>query len=355
MKDHSLRKIVIGIIVFIILLLVVGFSVLMLTEYEPEDIEELTVEGEATKKLKQDEDIKLLTYNLGYLSLDSTQDFFMDGGESVMPKTASNVNKNLAAIQNLIQNEDADIYLFQEVDYKAKRSYNMNQYEGLKKDFDGTATYAFYHKCLYIPYPIFNSVGHVESGMTILNKFALTATRIALPSAYSWPMRAVMFKRCLMVQRMQVENCDKELVVINLHLEAYDDGNTRLEQLEILKNLMLEEYEKGNYVIAGGDFNQKFPVVDNSKYPVLDDSHFSAATIPEDFLPEKWKYAVDGSKPTSRLLNEVYSGNYDNTQLYVIDGYILSPNVELKSVETIENSFSYSDHQPVRLTVKLKK
>lgn len=355
MKDHTLRKMIIGIVIVFLVSLAIGFSILMLTEYKPEDVEELTVEGKATEKLEQDKDIKLLTYNIGYLSLDSTQDFFMDGGKSVMPKTASNVNKNLAAVQNLIKNEDADIYLFQEVDYNSKRSYNMNQYEGLKKDFEGTATYASYHNCLYIPYPIFNPVGHVESGMVVLNKFSSTSTRIALPSAYSWPMRAVMFKRCLMVERMKVENTDKELVVINLHLEAYDDGNTRLEQLEILKKIMVEEYEKGNYVIAGGDFNQKFPDVDNSKYPVIDDSHFSAATIPEDFLPEKWKYAVDGSKPTSRLLNEVYSGNYDNTQLYVIDGYILSPNVKLKSVETIENSFSYSDHHPVRLTVSLKK
>lgn len=355
MRDHGLRKIIIWIVVIILILLLIGFATLMITEYMPEDVEELKIDGKATKILKQGEEIKLLTYNLGYLSLDSTQDFFMDGGKNVMPKTASNVNKNLAALQNLIENEDADIYLFQEVDYKAKRSYNMNQYEGLKKDFKGEATYAIYHKCLYIPYPILNPVGHVEGGMAILNKFSSSATRVALPSAYSWPMRAVMFKRCLMVERMKIDGTDKELVLINLHLEAYDDGNTRLEQLEILKKLMIDEYNKGNYVIAGGDFNQKFPVVDNSIYPVLDDSHFSAATIPEDFLPEKWQYAVDGSKPTSRLLNETYSGNYDNTQLYVIDGYILSPNIELKSVETIENAFSYSDHQPVRLSVKLNK
>lgn len=355
MRDNSLQKIIIGIVVFILSILVLGFAILMITEYMPEDVENLSIDGKATKTLKQDEEIKLLTYNLGYLSLDSTQDFFMDGGKNVMPKTASNVNKNLAALQNLIENEDADIYLFQEVDYNAKRSYNMNQYEGLKKDFKGEATYAFYHKCLYIPYPILNPVGHVEGGMAILNKFSSTATRIALPSAYKWPMRAVMFKRCLMVERMKIDESDKEFVLINLHLEAYDDGNTRLRQLEILKELMVEEYNKGNYVIAGGDFNQKFPVVDNSKYPVLDETHFSAATIPEDFLPKKWNYAVDGSKPTSRLLNEVYSGNYDNTQLYVIDGYILSPNIELKSVETIENSFSYSDHHPVRLSVKLNK
>ena len=68
-----------------------------------------------------------------------------------------------------------------------------------------------------------------------------------------------------------------------------------------------------------------------------------------------WRRETDASKPTSRLLNEVYSGNYDNTQLYVIDGFLISPNIEKKSVETIENNFSYSDHHPVKIKIELKK
>ena len=94
MRRHTGLKIFLAIIFTILALLLIGFSILMLTEYKPAEVEELTIDGEATKELVQDEEIKILTYNLGYLSLDSTQDFFMDGGESVMPKTASNVNKN---------------------------------------------------------------------------------------------------------------------------------------------------------------------------------------------------------------------------------------------------------------------
>ena len=355
MKDYTLRKILIGIIIVILAVLLIGFSILMLTEYKPEDVEELIVEGESTKKLEQDKDVKLLTYNLGYLSLDSTQDFFMDGGESVMPKTASNVNKNLAAVENFMANEDVDIYLFQDVDINAKRSYETNEYEGLKNNFKGTSTYATDYKCIYVPYPILSPVGHVESGMVMLNKFSNISSRVSLPSAYNFPIKALMAKRCLMIQRIKVEETDKELIVINVHLDRYDDGSIRLEQLEVLKSFMIDEYNKGNYVIAGGDFNLKFSVVDNSKYPVIDNTYFSAEIIPDDFLPKNWNYAVDGSKPTSRLLNEVYSGNYDNTQLYVIDGYILSPNVKKEAVETIENAFSYSYHQPVKLTIKLEK
>jgi endonuclease/exonuclease/phosphatase family metal-dependent hydrolase len=117
---------------------------------------------------------------------------------------------------------------------------------------------------------------------------------------------------------------------------------------------MKAEYEKGNYVIAGGDFNQTFPDVDTEKFPIIDTKNFVPTQISKDYLPDGWSFVTDYDKPTSRLLNEVYSGNYDNTQLYIIDGYIISPNIECKSVETIENNFSYSDHQPVKIKIKLK-
>ena len=81
----------------------------------------------------------------------------MDGGKGVRPKNATNVTKNLAAVKTFIQNQDADVYLFQEVDKKAKRSYNINEYDGLREDFEGTATYAAMFNSLYIPYPIFGA------------------------------------------------------------------------------------------------------------------------------------------------------------------------------------------------------
>jgi len=43
-----------------------------------------------------------------------------------------------------------------------------------------------------------------------------------------------------------------------------------------------------------------------------------------------------------------------NWQYYIIDGFILSPNVELQSICTFDESFVYSDHNPVELTVYLK-
>lgn len=54
---------------------------------------------------------------------------------------------------------------------------------------------------------------------------------------------------------------------------AYDDGEGKLAQTKMLSDLLQKEVEKGNYVIAAGDFNQSFSNVDTGAYsdhnPVL--------------------------------------------------------------------------------------
>ena len=85
----------------------------------------------------------------------------------------------------------------------------------------------------------------------------------------------------------------------------------------------------------------------------MDISHFSPTKLNHDDIPDGWKFVTDYTKPTSRLLNEVYSGTYEDTQLYIIDGFIVGPNIEIMNVEVIENNFLYSDHQPVKLEMKL--
>ena len=109
-------KIFLVIMLAIIVILLILFAILMLTEYKPKDVEQLNVEGNATKVLNLEEKVKILTYNIGYLSLDKTQDFFLDGGTSVRPKTNENVLKNLDGVNEIIASQNPDICLLQEVD-----------------------------------------------------------------------------------------------------------------------------------------------------------------------------------------------------------------------------------------------
>ena len=49
----------------------------------------------------------------------------------------------------------------------------------------------------------------------------------------------------------------KELVLYNVHLSAYtSDGKIAEEQLRMLIEDMQEEYNKGNDIVCGGDFNK---------------------------------------------------------------------------------------------------
>ena len=77
--------------------------------------------------------------------------------------------------------------------------------------------------------------------------------------------------------------------------------------------------------------------------------------LDEKLLPEGWTLAFDLTTPSCRLLNQPYDpGDAAGTQYYVIDGLILSPNVELRSVETLDAGFAYSDHNPVKIQIVLR-
>ena len=180
------------------------------------------------------------------------------------------------------------------------------------------------------------------------------ATRISLPVPFKWPVRIGNLKRALLVERLAVAGSDKELVLVNLHLEAYSSGKGRDAQMRQLVDFLKAEYEKGNYCIAGGDFNQSFPGIDSETFRLKNKDSFIPGELSPDMLPAGWQFATDTQTPSSRLNNIPYSGNPETTQLYVIDGYIISPNVERLSVKTADLGFRYSDHNPVEITLSLK-
>lgn len=339
-------------------LLIIGGTLVYvtLTEYKPLAVESLDISKEGKSNLNLNEVISLTTLNVGYCSLDKSQDFFMDGGKNVRPSSDENVNANFNGISDYIEQGNFDIVLFQEVDEDSKRSYHFNQREQFNKRLDGSSTFALNFCANYVPYPFPDMIGKVKSGLYTLSHFQpLSAERISLPQSFSWPVRTVNLKRCLLIERIPIDGSDRQLSLINLHIEAYSEGAAKEAQTEFLKNILEEEYEKGNYVIAGGDFNQSFPGVDESRYPnVYESENFEATSLPVDMLNPGWSFVFDDTVPTSRLNNKPYSGDYSDTQLFVIDGYIISPNVELKQVKTRDLNFENTDHNPVEMKVILK-
>ena len=197
-------------------------------------------------------------------------------------------------------------------------------------------------------------MGKIHSGLFTTTGFAVTsADRIALPCPFTWPLSTANLKRCLLVTRHPVAGSGHELVLVNVHLEAYDDGEGKIAQTRQLMDFLQEEYQKGNYVITGGDFNQIFPGGQKA-WPNTHPELWTPGVLDTDMLGG-FGCAYDLTVPTCRLLNQPYDpSDTVNTQYYAIDGFLISPNVEVSAVKTLDLGFENSDHNPVLLTVSLK-
>ena len=344
--------------VLLVLLLVVVLAVggllgfLTVTEYKPADVESLEIRtlDEGSLGPVPAEGLSVLSWNIGYAGLGKEQDFFMDGGSSSRPGSAELVTRYLNGIRESLDAQGADLVLLQEVDTDASRTYGIDETTAL---IHGSGVHALNYSCPFVPIPL-PPMGKVHSGLFTTADYTVTgAERVALPCPFSWPLSAANLKRCLLVSRLPVEGSDRELVLVNLHLEAYDDGEGKIAQTKQLMGLLQEEYEKGNYVIAGGDFNQVFPG-SLDVYPNNHPDLWTVGALEEASLPEGFRYAFDTAVPTCRLLNQPYvPADTENTQYYVIDGFIVSPNVTVEEVENLDLGFENSDHNPVRMTVNL--
>ncbi|MDD5955594.1 MAG: hypothetical protein PUC40_01245 [Lachnospiraceae bacterium] len=64
---------------------------------------------------------------------------------------------------------------------------------------------------------------------------------------------------------------------------------------------------------------------------------------------------MDGDHASCRSLDRPYAGSDRSSfQYYIIDGFIVSDNIDVQSLRTLPLNFRNSDHNPLVLTVKLK-
>jgi endonuclease/exonuclease/phosphatase family metal-dependent hydrolase len=162
-------------------------------------------------------------------------------------------------------------------------------------------------------------------------------------------------KRCVLVSRIPVEDTGRELVLFNLHLEAYDSGEGKVAQTNMLAKLLEEEAARGNYVVAGGDFNQIFSTADGMKYAASPDK-WQAGRIFITQFDGVWQFMMDNDVPSCRSLDQPYEGaDKENFQYYLIDGFIVSANLRVEKFENRNLGFVVSDHNPVYMELRLRR
>jgi hypothetical protein len=313
-------------------------------EYRPDDRETVEVSGNPPVRPVFNHPLELYSWNIGYASLDASQDFFLAGGRGVRPPADSNVEANIWAIQAFLSGNAPDSVFLQEVDRGSNRSYGVDEAGYFSGTWKGSSAYAVNYRCVFVPFPLFRFTGRVESGLLTLNSYGAAAERVALPEPFGWPERLFRLKHCLLVERVPLQDSEAQLVLVNVYL----DGVSLTARLAAFCRA---EYERGNYVVAGGTFNQNFPGLEAAFPPRAG----RAAPPPLDraLFGEEWTFAADPSVPSSRLLDRPYEKGATDNQFFLMDGFILSPNVTLISAETVDLDFRNSDHNPVKLAFSL--
>lgn len=334
------------------------------------------------------------TYNLGFGAYDQAFTFFMDKGEMKDGTKTAGVGSRASSKEAARQNTDGaiasvktdlgspDFMFFQEVDENADRSHGVNQRGAIETAFDAyAAAYASNFHSGYLFYPVTNPHGSVNSGILTLSKYKVRdAVRRSFPVDESFPTKFFDLDRCFTVTTVSVE-AGKNLILINVHLSAYDKGGAiRAKQLGMLKAAMAEAYDNGkNYVIVGGDFNHdivKAAAGERGKDSLSEGNGGLADLFPSDQKKPDWVRQMtiddldDGGVyrfaaaenfdkvPTCRATDIAYQKKPDGSLVnysVIIDGFIVSKNIEFDKddVKNIDNDFRYSDHQPVWMRFSL--
>lgn len=350
----------ISLVLFAVVLVTGMLEYLMLTEYRPRETESVGVNPAYSDPLRKGDTLHILTWNCGWGGLG---DYYAEGGKGFYTSDKERVTDNLTGITEASAMVDPDVVFYQEVDRESMRSHNIDEpivicnvlMEEYEEEY--TTAFAYNYDVRFVPFPV-PPVGKVRSGLMTLTDFSVeTAERIWLPSSSGWPGRLVSPKYCLLKESIPVLDSDRSLVLFNLQLEpgsvSGKDGEEDA-QIRALMDLMNEEAQKGNYVIAGGDFGRAFSSTDISAYMREEDESLPAA-IDTEKTGGDWQYLMDSDYPTCRSLEKPYEGaDRDGNRYYVIDGFIVSSNIEVKFCETQNMDFAFSYHNPVLVECVLK-
>lgn len=322
------------------------------TDYQPEKIETLVIQGKG-EPLEDTTTLQVLTWNIGYCGLGKESDFFYDGGKTVHSKKEW-VEKNLKGVVSVLNSlkDSLDFALLQEADNYSARSWDSSQIGTVARLFPQYATtFGKNYDVKFVPVPYTEPMGHVQSGIFTLSRLKPTkAQRHQLNAYFNFPDYLFYLDRCFTTHTIPLKN-GKQLTLINTHNSAYDPkGEMKKIELEQIKTVLLEAAKNGNYVIMGGDWNQYPPNFKGIKGFAPKHNH-PANWVTENYPEAGWKWAYQTEVPTNRA--NLTPFHPDSSYQTVIDYFLVSPNVEVSYTKGIDLGFDYSDHQPVLMKVKL--
>ena len=315
----------------ILLLIVVLFAVFFFWGSSPTiDEKEYAkiIINDYNSTITNDSVYSIVTYNVGYLS-------GMTNNRAVA-KPKKMFDDNMQKVVSVFKKVDPDIIAFQEIDYAAARSFDVDQENEIAKlgyNFVARGVNWDEH---YVPFPYWPPsmhFGKIVSGQSILSKYELKDyERIVLERVANNPFYRDAFYLDRLVQVVKVQLDGKEVVVINLHLEAFDKS-TRIRQMNYVINLF-NKYKKQYPTILLGDFNSR--------------ARDLSAGIQKIFIMEGvGNAAFSAVNP---------SNTFDTKNPFERIDYIFytEDSIEYVSGQVLNDLGQASDHLPVEMKFKLK-
>lgn len=353
------------IILSIIIVFALGFvGYLEFSYYRIGDVN-IEISNNQDSQIKLNEEYSVTTFNIGFGAYDREYSFFMDtgymaDGSQTTGKYGKGVSKentlkNTNGAISILESLDSDFFILEEVDTDSTRSYQVNQKEMIINKFGSYAyTYASNFHSAYLPYPLHDMHGIANSGILTMSKYQMDySKRYELPIDESFFNKFFDLDRCINLVRYKISGTDKMLTIISAHLSAYDEGGVyRRKQIELLKTLIQDEYDNGNYIIVGGDFNHD--IADGgSNFPTTQLKPDWIQVLSDNEFGSNFMIVSDNTNPSCRDADIPWTDGV--TYATVVDGFIISDNIKLVSVKNVisiddlNTNFLYSDHNPVQM------
>jgi len=321
------------------------------------DMQALEVTGGADAALEPESEYSIVTWNLGFGAYSDDYSFFMDGGTESWAFSRDAVHENIGAAIASLRAMQPDLMILQELDFDATRSYHVDERALVQEAFpEMDAAFAVNYDSPFLMYPLTQPHGASRAGiLTLSGADIASSVRRSLPIETGL-MKVVDLDRCYSVSHIPVSN-GRDLALVDLHLSAYtSDGTIATEQLKMLIDDLSAEYENGNYVIAGGDFNKDLLGNSPEVFGVSGEKYTWAQPIDESLLTDGLTLvkALDEANPVPSCRNCDIGYIEGTTFVVTVDGFIVSDNVEVLEAHVVDEGFKHSDHNPVRMAFRLK-
>ncbi|MBI1339025.1 hypothetical protein GC169_02275 [bacterium] len=278
------------------------------------------------------EPLRVLTWNIGYGGLGEESDFIAEGGKRLRPPSRAVVEKNVAGVASILAREAPPVVFVQEAAGRGLLTRNVDVADGVRRALPR-------HRMVFAPdvasrlWP--GDLRLVHGPAVLIEVRPGSTTVLDLPDEPR--ALAGLVPRNYRAIETDLDVSGRPWTLINVHLAAYESSGVREWQLAAVLTHGAARAAEGRAVIIGGDFNLSLVEVSGGE-------DADARPFPKDLLPRGWQIVSDG-RATVRSKEGPWRPGVSRTS--TIDGFIVSPNVRVRSVETLDEGFRYSDHQPV--------